>query len=181
MPEPDLVARRERERLRRSFQPRRVRLLFVGESPPASGRFFYRRDSGLYRALRDTFFAADPSLREETFLGAFQAAGCYLLDLCPEPVDHLPPGPRRAVCLAGEGALAATIAALQPDAIATVVRSIEPNAAAAARLAHWNGVFLHLPYPGRWSRSRRAFMDELTPYLATLLDQCPQFTSALVE
>jgi hypothetical protein len=31
-----------RERLRRHYPPARVRILFVGESPPASGRFFYQ-------------------------------------------------------------------------------------------------------------------------------------------
>jgi hypothetical protein len=39
-----------REHLRKHYRPDRVRILFVGESPPASGRFFYQADSGLYRA-----------------------------------------------------------------------------------------------------------------------------------
>ena len=54
-----------RERLRRQYRPEHIRLLFIGESPPASGRFFYRRDSGLYRAIRDTFRMIDPSITDE--------------------------------------------------------------------------------------------------------------------
>ena len=50
----------DRERLRESYRPERVRVLFVGEAPPASGAFFYRRDSGLYRALSTTFEEAFP-------------------------------------------------------------------------------------------------------------------------
>jgi len=33
---------RARERLRKRYRPSPVRILFVGESPPASGRFFYQ-------------------------------------------------------------------------------------------------------------------------------------------
>ena len=57
------VSLESRERSRRQYRPRRVRILFVGEAPPASGRFFYHADSGLYRAIRDTFVTAFPSLR----------------------------------------------------------------------------------------------------------------------
>jgi hypothetical protein len=46
------------ERLRRRYQPDRIRVLLVGESPPASGRYFYVANSGLYRAIRDTFVAS---------------------------------------------------------------------------------------------------------------------------
>jgi hypothetical protein len=58
--------------------------LFIGEAPPASGRFFYNRDSGLYRPLRDAFHYLDDSINDENFLSAFQAAGCYLIDLCSD-------------------------------------------------------------------------------------------------
>src|SRR5215467_4892872 len=39
-----------RERLRKCYCPDRVQILFVGESPPASGRFFYQAD---YRAYHN--------------------------------------------------------------------------------------------------------------------------------
>lgn len=160
-----LPERREQERLRRSFRPQAVKLLFIGESPPASGRFFYQGDSGLYRAMEEAFRVADPSLRSEEFLSRFQASGCYLIDLCSDPVDHLEPKPRRTACLSGEGSLARSIAKLQPVMIATVVRSIEGNVKRAASRAQWRGTFLHLPYPGRWHRHRSAFIEELAPVL----------------
>ena len=80
-----------REQLRRKYRPRRVRMLFIGEAPPASGRFFYNADSGLYRAIRDTFMDALPSLRSSNheFLESFRAMGCYLVDLCGQPVDRV--------------------------------------------------------------------------------------------
>jgi hypothetical protein len=139
--------RSRRERLRRTFRPARLRLLFIGESPPASGRFFYRRDSGLYRAMRDAFHAVDPSINDETFLAVFQISGCYLIDLCPEPVDHLDSKSRRATCRTSEDSLSKMIAQLQPAMIATLLRSIEGNVTQAASHADWHGPLLHLPYP----------------------------------
>ena len=152
------------ESLRRSFLPSAVGLLFIGESPPASGRFFYQADSGLYRAMRDAFVAIDRAAGEN-FLAAFQAAGCYLIDLCPHPVDHLDSKSRRAACRAAEPSLARTIAQLNPRRIATVVRSIEGNVTAAASRAGWHGPILHLPYPGRWSRHRDIFLALLAKEL----------------
>src|SRR4051812_24859212 len=92
----------DNERLRRRFRPAKVRVLFVGESPPASGRFFYRGDSGLYRAMREAFATLDPSLGDTNFLQAFQERGFYLVDLCAGPVDDLDAKSRRAACLGSE-------------------------------------------------------------------------------
>lgn len=158
-----------RERLRRRYRPAVVRLLFIGESPPASGRFFYRRDSGLYRALRDAFHAVDPSIGEERFLEYFREAGCYLIDACSEPVDQMEAPMRRAACRASEPALARAIARLQPGAIAILLRSIEGNVRRAAELAQWHGRMIELSYPGRWARHRREFVRALGPELEALL------------
>jgi hypothetical protein len=56
-----------RERLRRRYLPDQVRMLFIGEAPPASGRFFYQADSGLYRAIRRTFVRVFPTIGKEDF------------------------------------------------------------------------------------------------------------------
>ena len=153
--------RRRQERLRLQFRPARVELLFVGESPPASGRFFYQGDSGLYRAMRDALLIADPSMSAVSFLDAFQASGCYLIDLCREPVNHRDRRSRHAACLAREPSLSLAIRRLRPSKIVTVVRSIEANVARAAFRAGWTGPFLHLPYPGRWSHYKDRFVQDL--------------------
>ena len=70
-----------RERLRKRYRPERVQILFVGESPPASGRFFYQADSGLYRAVKETFLTAIAPLAKNDFLDSFRSLGCYLVDL----------------------------------------------------------------------------------------------------
>ncbi len=159
----------ECEERRRAFRPARARMLLVGEAPPASGKFFYNGDSGLYRAIRDAFCSVDSSIDGENFLLRFQAAGCYLTDLCGQPVDHLGPKARRSFGEAGEPRLAKTVAELQPAMIVTLVRSVEPNIKRAASLAAWDGPFLHLPYPGRWISHRKIFTEEIVPVIRKLL------------
>ena len=158
-------ALRARERLRRRYRPDRVRILFVGESPPASGRFFYQEDSGLYRAVRDTFIAAFPSLPKDEFLDGFRAFGCYLVDLCGEPVDQMPRSMRTSICCAGEARLARTIRVLRPTVIVTLVRSIRTSVKRAQMMAGWSGLHLELPYPGRWKHHRAEFQRQLAPVL----------------
>jgi hypothetical protein len=156
---------RSRERLRRRYRPAKVRILFVGESPPASGRFFYQADSGLYRATREAFVKAFPDLRERNFLKSFRALGCYLVDLCERPVDRLPPKARRKACLAAEPKLTKTFRALRPQITIVVIRSIARNVQRSERQANWSGQHIELPYPGRWTTHRTAFIQKLAPIL----------------
>jgi hypothetical protein len=154
-----------RERLRKQYRPDRIRILFVGESPPASGRFFYQADSGLYRAVRETFVQAFPSLKNREFLDSFRALGCYLIDLCGKPVDDMTRDARRQACRRGEKRLAQKIRELRPQAVVTVVRSIGANVTRAQECAGWSGRHLELPYPGRWHRHRTKFRRLLVPFL----------------
>jgi hypothetical protein len=146
-----------------------VRILFIGESPPASGRFFYNRDSGLYRAIRDLFSAADPSITDENFLSIFQASGCYLIDACSSPVDDMDRNSRRAACVSAEPLLARKINQLQPETIVSLVRSISGNIERAILRAQWHGPLLDVPYPGRWVQHRKTFTAELLPQVKAVL------------
>jgi hypothetical protein len=142
-----------------------VRLLFVGESPPASGRFFYAATSGLYRAIRRTFISALPALEDTDFLESFCAMECYLVDLCGKPVDRLSPTERRQACAEGEIRLSRTIEEMRPEVVVTIVRSISENVRRALEAAGWEGKYLELPYPGRWQRHRQTFTKTLAPIL----------------
>ena len=160
-----------RELLRERYCPTRVRLLFVGEAPPASGLFFYRADSGLYRAIRSVFVTAFPALRSADFLESFQELGCYLVDLCGTPVDRLDKEERKRVCAESEVRLARTIRRLQPQTVITVVRSISTNVERAQRRADWVGLHVSLPYPGRWHHHQVAFEESILPVLRRQLSQ----------
>jgi hypothetical protein len=154
-----------RERLRKHYRPAKVRILFVGESPPASGRFFYQADSGLYRAIHEAFVTTLPALQSLEFLESFRDLGCYLVDLCAQPVDRMARKQRIQGCRDGEVRLGRMIKQLQPEIIITVVRSIAPNVKRAQYRAKWSGECLGLPYPGRWRDHRLAFVKALTPVI----------------
>jgi hypothetical protein len=155
----------DRERLRESYRPERVRVLFVGEAPPASGAFFYRRDSGLYRALSTTFEEAFPRIQGRDFLAAFRDLGCYLVDLCGRPVDRLGPRERRKARRMSEVRLAEAVRRLRPLAIVVLLRSINENTTRAVGSVAWSGVRIVVPYPGRWVRWRNEFREILVPAL----------------
>lgn len=162
------MTRTERETLRQSFRPVRVQLLFIGESPPASGRFFYSRNSGLYRAVRAAFQIADSSISDDAFLESFMHYGCYLTDLSSDPVDHLDVRERQLLSHKGERRLTRQIQNLEPKILAPVLRSISANVRSAASRADWSGEILDLPYPGRWVRNRSVFINTLVPVLHCL-------------
>jgi hypothetical protein len=163
-----LLTRREREELRESFRPKRIRILFVGEAPPVSGRFFYSANSGLYHAMRDAFKAVNARIKDENFLSLFQASGCYLTDLYPKPVDHLDTESRRRARVAGERLLSGKLIRLRPEKIAPVLRAITNHVASAALRANWRCEVIELPYPGRWHRHRAEFLEALEPTLQEL-------------
>lgn len=159
-----------RERLRRGYLPRKVRVLFVGESPPAGGTFFYAADSGLYRATRDAFYDALPQLdRSEPFLDAFSRLGCYLEDLCDRPVNDKPPAERLQLRREGEARLARTLKELHPHEIVVLLKAIVPNVRRALVSAGMDDLDCRcVTYPSRWHRHRIAYRRDLVSILAEL-------------
>lgn len=163
-----------REAVRRRYRPVRVRILFVGEAPPASGRFFYQSDSGLYRAMRGAFIREFPVLENQNFLEQFQALGCYLTDLCARPVDHLDRNERMRACMRGEVRLVKTLRQHRPKIVVSIVRSIAMNVNRARKRADWVGRYLDLPYPGRWRHHQIQFEEALRPVLRAELSVATQ-------
>jgi hypothetical protein len=104
------------ERLRRRYRPETISALFVGESAPAGGRFFYDEDNpSRLRGFTEAVMRTELGERiGADFLSSFQRLGFYLDDLCQAPVNHLEPKPRGAACRACEPDLAIRIAAASP-------------------------------------------------------------------
>lgn len=144
------------QEIRESFRPRQVVLLLVGESPPASGAFFYTADSRLFRATRAAFAGvyADGCPDGAAFLPFFQACGCFLEDLCLDPVNGLDDATRRARRETSRAALADRIRALKPGVVVSVFRGAEDQIWAAARAACVSKDDIHgLPFPAyQWER-----------------------------
>ena len=106
------------EATRLRFRPERITTLFVGESAPAGGDFFYYGRSVMTRYMRE---AIENALgKTDDFLATFKAYGWYLDDLSLVPVDKLSKPERMRICAAAQASLAERIASYQPQAIVTV-------------------------------------------------------------
>ena len=152
------------ERLRRRYRPGFISVLFVGESAPAGGRFFYDDDN----PSRLRGFTEDV-MREELgerigrdFLRSFQHLGCYLEDLCLRPVNHLKPRPRREACRACEPDLAARIAAATPKVVVGISLTRRTNFQRALHASGTPASLEMLTFPNRPEQViayRRALID----------------------
>ena len=137
------------EQLRHSYKPVKIRVLFVGESPPAGGTFFYKADSNLYhftqRAFLDVFGVA---FEDKRFLDSFKSIGCYLEDLCPTAINKTNKAERKRQWVAGVESLTKCIRAASPQAIVTVMRAIAPHVNKAACKAGVDPTQIYsLPFP----------------------------------
>jgi hypothetical protein len=76
------------EAVRASYRPKRILTLFVGESAPQSGAFFYYNNTAMSRNVERAMKAAGLR-RDGNFLECFKAYGWYLDDFVLTPVNGL--------------------------------------------------------------------------------------------
>ncbi len=152
------------ERARLQYKPESTKVLFLGESPPSSGTFFYYFDSNLYKYTKDAFqevygYQAGAG---ERFLQFFQSMGCWVDDLCLQPGK-----PKGAQCYQAVPSLAARIREAKPLAFVGVMLGIEMHLRKAIRLADLEDLpqyFLRFPAQG----NQRRYVDELAAVLRRL-------------
>ena len=121
-------------RSRRKYRPRKVRFLFIAESPPSSAGFFYFGTTiGKDHLFRETMKALElwprnqPMRRgidKRSMLRHFQSMGFYLLDASVFPVDKLRPLERRKAVLNQTGRLVRDVIEANPMHILIVKSSI---------------------------------------------------------
>jgi hypothetical protein len=119
-------------RARTQYRPQRIRVLFVGESPPSKGKFFYCGSNNLLRRMRT---AVGGPKEDAEFLNNFMARGWYLDDLVPEPIDDLPKPDREKRCRDARADFAARIAEYKPCGIVCLLLQIKHDVECAALLA----------------------------------------------
>ncbi|HYY90546.1 MAG TPA: hypothetical protein VE955_00995, partial [Candidatus Dormibacteraeota bacterium] len=121
-------------RARRKYRPVRIRILFVAESPPSSGGYFYfSKTVGKDHLFRETMKAlgfwplSQPmghGIDKRPLLEKFCSSGFFLIDTCGLPVDKLPTKTR--VKKIGEGALriASRVRHLNPGSIVVIKKTV---------------------------------------------------------
>ncbi|HZY94439.1 MAG TPA: hypothetical protein VFE98_06195 [Candidatus Bathyarchaeia archaeon] len=130
---------------REKYMPVKVRVLFVAESPPNSGSFFYfRRTNGRDNLFRETmralgFWKIGVPMRKNMdktgLLGKFRSRGFYLIDVCGTPVDKLPAKLRSKRVEQGLEPLLEQVKRLGPSRILVVKVSIYYKVKAALAAA----------------------------------------------
>lgn len=157
------------EATRARFRPERITTLFVGESAPISGDFFYYGNNAM---LAHTQRAVENAIgKSDDFLKSFKAYGWFLDDLVLTPVNHLTPAQRVKQCLNAENSLADRIAEYQPLAIVTLLKRIANNVETAAIKAGSNAPRFAVPFPGMGQQPRfQAEMAIIIPHLPRLSD-----------
>jgi hypothetical protein len=143
------------EELRKSFRPDHITTLFVGESAPASGKFFYSGNSSLFYAMKRAFGG------RMTFLEDFKLNGFYLDDLVLTPINKLTDGERSARRWESVAQFADRLMVYKPKAIVIVMRSVKPMVVEAMRAAGIPYDPYCAPHPafGNWSRFHTAMTE----------------------
>jgi len=158
------------ETVRAHYRPKQIKTLFVGESAPHSGKFFYCGNSAMKSHMKN---AVEGMLgKSDDFLESFKAYGWYLDDLVLTPVNHLTKSQRKAKCLEAQNSLADRIAVYRPEAIVSLLLFIKPFVDAAATIAGSNATRYYVPFPGMGHQDR--FQVAMASVIQTLPRLAPQ-------
>ncbi|WP_020678128.1 hypothetical protein [Geopsychrobacter electrodiphilus] len=156
------------EVLRLQYKPETIKILFIGESRPQNGTFFYKNNSNLSIFTHEALILYRPDLFDSTdFLQSFKKYGCYLVDLCEQPVNGLTRTERRNIHKLGEPNLKQTINELNPDAIIVVIKGIRISVESVlAETANSSCPLFFLPFPALGHQHQ--YVDQLHKALERL-------------
>lgn len=155
------------EDIRLRYFPGKVRVLFIGESPPKGGTFFYLANSNLFKYTKEAFDNAYiKNYERKDFCNFFMSLGCFLDDLCHEPINHEERTVRLAKRKQSVPSLAERIKKYNPDAVVVVIKGIKSNVEDAVKIAGVEKIPMYfLPFPAQGNQ--RKYVKELA---STLFD-----------
>lgn len=163
---------RKYAKARNKYRPKRIRLLFIAESPPSSGGFFYfERTIGKDHLFRDTMKALQlwpenermgKDLDKRELLRQFRSKGFFLIDTCQSPVDKLPHQDRRRAILSAIPRVIREVSELDPENIVIVKSTIfRPVRDALERSGLRDRILNKEPLPFPSHGNQRIFRREL--------------------
>jgi len=78
--------------LRQSFKPDKVEILFIADGMPVNNRYFYLKNSSMFRAVKDAYTQVFGEFKDnDDFLKFFKEMGGYFESLTILPIKYLPP------------------------------------------------------------------------------------------
>jgi hypothetical protein len=151
---------------RHRYEPERIRLVIIAESPPASGRYFYNPagipSEPLFAALMQQLHIRPTT--KETGLREFQRRGWILVDATYQPVNALDRVSRNGVIAKDYRLLHDDLAALLADRSiplvlikANVCRILEPKLVEDGFNVLNRGRVIYFPSTGRQKDFKRQF------------------------
>jgi hypothetical protein len=157
--------------IRETFMPMRVCVLFVAESPPASGKFFYV-NSGMTTFTSRAFEKARgiSFCSADDFLEYFKDSGCYLVDLTETPVNKLKGTIREENLVLGVNSLAERIKLMRPEVVVCVLKKIEKHVEKAVIQSGVSLTTYITPFPGNGHQNKyiSALAEILTKHLPAI-------------
>lgn len=156
---------------RNRYKPREIDVLFIAESPPSSGGYFYAEETiGKDHLFRETMRALElwhsrrpmrKGCDKRWMLNAFRSLGFFLIDTCEFPVDKLRPIERRISTSQGALTLPDRVDALCPGRIVIVKKTVFKPAIQALSGAGFGGRVLNaepLPFPSHGNQKKYRIM-----------------------
>ncbi len=152
------------EPLRASYGPNKIKVLFVGESAPAGGAFFYKQTGQVHSQFRT---ALAPHIGDSpSFVEAFKHAGFYLDDLVLEPVNWLSRSERQAIHATSIASLAERLKDYEAPHLVAFMKGIVSPVKAAIAASGRTCQFRVVPFPGNGRQAEfRAAMKAIMPEL----------------
>ena len=155
-------------RARECYRPARIAVLFVAETPPSTGKFFYFGKNNMLRQMQRVI---EPSITDDkAFLESFKARGWYFDDLVLKPLrSPLTRSEREEICWSAKDSLADRIKIYRPRAIVSLLYSIRHIVeCAATKAGAAEACFESVRFPGQGHERR--FQEEMKPVLRKLRD-----------
>ncbi len=153
--------------IRWKYRPKRIKILFVGESPPPYGRktFFYQGRAGLFihtiSAFKNVF--GNKLNKFSNFLKYFESKGCYLDDLCPKPSNFYEINKKKGIYIK---LLSRRIRRMKPESIIIFGKGINDfvyEAIAQSGILKKNSgnlIFENIPFAGQGHQNDYIIMVE---------------------
>lgn len=160
--------------IRQPYQPENIKILFVEEAVQPGNMFFYRKNSNVFRAVKEAFGQVFGEFKShEEFLKFFKENGCYVDYLCPDMINGLTIELRKQVRTDSIQPLSERLVLLQPIVVITVMKVLEKEVLEAIRLSEIDSVHYSkaIAFPAHSKTNADKCVNELVAVLNDLLEK----------
>ncbi len=158
---------------RQQYQPEIIKMLFITEAVQPGNIFFYRKNSNVFRAVKEAFSQVFGGFKsDEEFLVFFKENGCYVDYLCPDMINGLTIEFRKQVRTDGIEPLSERLALLQPKVVVTVMKVLEKEVNAAIEISGLTSVAFRkaVAFPAHSKTNADKCVSELMGILEELVE-----------